>query len=205
MANPTPRGARLDTESHPMNYGTAASPNVSIGPGSRGVNVKELQAKLNRLGYQTPATGDFDSSTSSAVQAFQAREGLPVTGIFGMADAQRVNARLTQLAGLGAQSGGPEEGGRAWTPAQVAAIARGDDPTGPLPVQVSPYQLLPTWQKGLMLVGGLALVGGIIYMLSGKGPTLAGTHRVGAPKPCPRFPPTSAFASGTVLQPGGTS
>ena len=206
-----PRGARV-TSAHPMNYGTAASPGVSVGPGSKGINVKELQAKLSKLGYAVQITGEYDTATSSAVQAFQTREQLPVSGSFGPVDAHRVMQRLLQLQGQGAVGaigtaasptgtwGGdptsPEA--KAYFKARDAAIARGDDPTGPLPMP-SHYQMLPTWQKGLMLVGGLAIVGGIIWAFTSKSGAVAGTHT--AKKPCPRAPPASAFTAGSVLLP----
>lgn len=194
-----PRGARV-TSAHPMNYGTAASPGVSVGPGSKGINVKELQAKLSKLGYAVQITGEYDTATSSAVQAFQTREQLPVSGSFGPVDAHRVMQRLLQLQGQGAVGsvGSQPLDPTVYKWGRDAAIARGDDPTGPLPMP-SHYQMLPTWQKGLMLVGGLVIVGGIIWAFTSKSGAVAGTHT--AKKPCPRAPPASAFAAGSVLLP----
>ena len=52
--------------------------------GSRGDAVKELQQKLNALGYNAePADGIFGVKTEAAVRAFQKANGLSVDGIVG--------------------------------------------------------------------------------------------------------------------------
>jgi len=69
----------------------SCSPLLSLAqaPGSRdlrqgdsGADVTEVQRRLSRWGYyQGPISGVFGPITLAAVQAFQRRHGLPVTGI----------------------------------------------------------------------------------------------------------------------------
>lgn len=54
--------------------------------GSKGVDVKELQTELIKMGYDLGscgADGDFGNKTNSAVRAFQKKYGLTVDGEFG--------------------------------------------------------------------------------------------------------------------------
>ncbi|MDO4386026.1 MAG: peptidoglycan-binding protein, partial [Clostridia bacterium] len=54
---------------------------VTLVPGDRNQRVRELQARLIRLGYQTGYTdGVYGSKTKSAVAAFQKRAGIKATG-----------------------------------------------------------------------------------------------------------------------------
>ncbi|GAA5611713.1 hypothetical protein Spla01_02868 [Streptomyces platensis] len=59
----------------------ARTPRPLMAPGSRGAQVRELQARLAQLGLfgRTP-TGYYGSVTTTAVRAFQRRQGLPRTG-----------------------------------------------------------------------------------------------------------------------------
>lgn len=45
--------------------------------------VRDIQQRLERLGYELEATGRFDDSTQVSVRAFQERRGVPVDGIVG--------------------------------------------------------------------------------------------------------------------------
>lgn len=56
-----------------------------IGRGARGVQVRDLQARLQVLGFSTDGDGDeeFGSATEDAVRRFQATRGLRVDGICG--------------------------------------------------------------------------------------------------------------------------
>jgi peptidoglycan hydrolase-like protein with peptidoglycan-binding domain len=50
-------------------------------PGSRGLAVRGLQARLKQIGwYAAAVTGNYGSVTTSAVRGFQAKRGIPVTG-----------------------------------------------------------------------------------------------------------------------------
>ncbi len=51
--------------------------------GSTGEQVKELQAALNRHGYNLTVDGVFGAKTSTAVKDFQTRKGLVVDGVAG--------------------------------------------------------------------------------------------------------------------------
>jgi peptidoglycan hydrolase-like protein with peptidoglycan-binding domain len=52
----------------------------TLSSGSSGENVVTLQAKLRHRGYAVNYNGSYDSSTVSAVQSFESRNGLPVDG-----------------------------------------------------------------------------------------------------------------------------
>lgn len=45
--------------------------------------VRDIQQRLDRLGYQVEVNGQFDGATQAAVRAFQDRRGVPVDGIVG--------------------------------------------------------------------------------------------------------------------------
>ena len=51
--------------------------------GSKGDKVKELQTKLNKVGYNLVVDGSFGSATEKAVKEFQKKYGLTVDGIVG--------------------------------------------------------------------------------------------------------------------------
>ena len=66
------------------NNWAALQANGNLKEGSRGDEVKELQEKLNSLGYNAGSTdGIFGSNTEAAVKAFQAANGLSADGIVG--------------------------------------------------------------------------------------------------------------------------
>ncbi|MCK9929021.1 peptidoglycan-binding protein [Frankia sp. Mgl5] len=61
-------------------HGTA-TPYRTLATGTVGSDVKELEASLQELGYTGFAVDDtFDAATASAVQAWQAKSGLPAQG-----------------------------------------------------------------------------------------------------------------------------
>ncbi|WP_311447667.1 peptidoglycan-binding protein [Frankia nepalensis] len=58
-----------------------ATPYRTLAPGVVGRDVRELEGSLGELGYSGPTVDDtFDAATASAVAAWQAASGLPVTG-----------------------------------------------------------------------------------------------------------------------------
>ena len=59
------------------------SDNSSLKRGSKGDRVKELQTKLNKLGYNLAVDGSFGPATDNAVKDFQKKYGLTVDGIVG--------------------------------------------------------------------------------------------------------------------------
>ncbi|MGY1437594.1 L,D-transpeptidase family protein [Streptomyces reniochalinae] len=59
----------------------AAQSAVRMAPGSRGENVRELQARLRQLGlFDRNPTGYYGSVTAGSVTAFQKQRGMPRTG-----------------------------------------------------------------------------------------------------------------------------
>lgn len=56
---------------------------VTLKKGSKGDNVKDLQALLNGWGYSLRVDGDFGDGTLAAVKSFQASHGLLADGIVG--------------------------------------------------------------------------------------------------------------------------
>ena len=121
---------------------TSSTPNNSphlgdLGLGATGTPVSEMQAKLNLLGFgPIEVTGAFDGPTQTAVQRFQTRVRLPVTGNLGATDEQLLNNAV-----LATQSGSPP--------------ATGTMPLCPRPI----------WQTALMVTGALALAYGAWTML----------------------------------------
>ncbi|MEV6549362.1 L,D-transpeptidase family protein [Streptomyces sp. NPDC051597] len=74
-----------------------AQPKVLMAAGSRGAQVKELQARLAQVGWfdDTP-TGTYGSVTTAAVKGFQSKRGLPATGSADAATWQRLGVMTTK-------------------------------------------------------------------------------------------------------------
>lgn len=92
-ASPSPSGTTDDkpsvrpTPTAPAPTTRAPSPSASasagtlMGVGSEGARVRELQARLRQAGhFARNPTGYYGTVTSQAVEAFQRKRGLPVTG-----------------------------------------------------------------------------------------------------------------------------
>ena len=54
-----------------------------LASGSTGPEVRDVQERLSRLGFDTKVTGTYDGATIDAVRAFQATQGLATDGITG--------------------------------------------------------------------------------------------------------------------------
>lgn len=81
--------------------GEVADASQVLGPGDEGPEVEELQRRLTELGYRPGAVdGRFGGATSSAVLAFEKREGLSRDGLAG----PEVLARLEDPRGAGPRS-----------------------------------------------------------------------------------------------------
>ncbi|MFE1175080.1 peptidoglycan-binding protein [Streptomyces sp. NPDC058773] len=75
--------ARHATGPHPARTAHTGpkAPRPLMAVGSRGAQVRELQARLAQLGlFDRAPTGSYASVTAAAVRAFQKRQGLPRTG-----------------------------------------------------------------------------------------------------------------------------
>lgn len=76
-----------DVSSNTSNGASSASGGIStstlLRKGSKGQAVKDLQEKLNKLGYNLKADGDFGSKTEAAVISFQKKYNLEVDGVVG--------------------------------------------------------------------------------------------------------------------------
>jgi peptidoglycan hydrolase-like protein with peptidoglycan-binding domain len=84
-ASPTPRGQVLGVSTY--RFG------LSLGLGSRGEEVTELQNRLTSEGvYTGPVTGYFGSLTSQAVKAFQAKYGIAQAGVVGPQTREKLNS-----------------------------------------------------------------------------------------------------------------
>lgn len=82
---PAPKGdggAKPPTKPKPKGEG-APYPNVMLRVGSRGVNVKRVQARLDALGWDLVADGIFGPRTERAVKHFQRRKALADDGVVG--------------------------------------------------------------------------------------------------------------------------
>ena len=72
--------------------------------GSAGARVRELQTMLHRAGFAIKVDGDFGTSTKSAVQAYQAAQGLTVDGVAGPETMARIRAQAQPQETPGQQS-----------------------------------------------------------------------------------------------------
>jgi len=69
----------------------------TIGPGSRGEKVQELQEKLKQLGYyQGEADGVYGPGTQTAIRKFQQSAGLGADGIAGSTTWERIETDLAE-------------------------------------------------------------------------------------------------------------
>ena len=75
----------------------APAPEPVLQPGDRGVQVRELQARLSQLAWFTPpTTGRYETRTRQGVRGFQAKRGLDVTGTVDPVTWRRLN-RMTRV------------------------------------------------------------------------------------------------------------
>lgn len=194
-----PSERKVVSNVHQLPLGNSDAP---IGLGAKGEGVRVLQKTLNALRVTfipVPETGEFDLDTSNAVKAFQVRAGIEPTGEVDAATKAKLQEAMPKTALAPAKA---KQGATVATP-----------------------QKLPLWQLGLMVLGGLALVGGAYWMVtkdeeeSDEGEPLAGTkkrakdmvvdavpssHAVPLKKTtpttkCPRTPDDKALASGEVI------
>ena len=94
---------KLNSSSAKSAADSAASTSDELKEGDEGTAVKELQQRLKELGYfNTYCTGIYGSITTTAVKAFQTRNGLSVTGVAN-------KATLTKLYSSSAKSAEDEE------------------------------------------------------------------------------------------------
>lgn len=62
---------------------TTVAPDLALGVGDRGPEVRQLQERLNALGSELKIDGIFGLTTRAAVMAFQAQQGLNPDGVVG--------------------------------------------------------------------------------------------------------------------------
>lgn len=173
----------------PRNFGASAALPVTLGPGARGVSVSELQAKMLKLGAKIQVTGEFDGATEQALRNFQKHVGLSPTGTFGVQEQQHLDAAMRQmLDGLGVHS--PMNPGE--HPSNLSQRVERQ------PQSTTLFQQLPTWQKGMMVLGILAVGAGILWLLGDKsGASVAAVSGHTSGK-CPRVPSVAAFSQGVA-------
>ncbi len=78
----TPATPREESTSSPKPSATdRPDPTPQLAAGARGVDVRDLQARLFQLAWlPEQTTGRYDAATVAAVRGFQAKRGLPTTG-----------------------------------------------------------------------------------------------------------------------------
>ena len=109
----------------PPSAGIAGALSEALRSGSRGDKVKELQSQLNRHRDATANVidedGKFGDKTETALRAFQAREGLPVTG---RADAATLAALEAPPASASSTTLGARQGCPRSRPTATSAATR---------------------------------------------------------------------------------
>ena len=73
----------------------AEGEDMTLKKGSKGAEVKELQNKLNKLGYGLTVDGDFGTKTHNAVMHFQNYWGLSADGVVGSATQKRIDKAIS--------------------------------------------------------------------------------------------------------------
>lgn len=168
--------------------------------GAKGDLVLQLQRALNSLGFgQTSAgplreDGDFGAETEAAVRAFQLSAGLLGMGV----------AEVTTWTALAIK-------GKTFMverPSNVVPMGRGSTALA-LTAGAAPTPVRPMWQTGLMIFGGIAAVGLVLYLINEKmnGGGVSGFDRFFDAKPvgsgstkCPRTPAADKLVEGEVLE-----
>lgn len=118
--------------------------------GASGDAVTQLQKDLNALRVTyipVIVNGVYDNDTANAVKAFQQKAGLPLSGSVDVDTRAKLTEALQAMQSEGAGTSS------ALTPSPAIA-------TRPVPAK------LPLWQAGLMALGGIALVGGLLWAVT---------------------------------------
>lgn len=137
---------------HPFPPRQAVSPTLQRG--SSGPAVAELQAKLNLLGYgPVSLSQQFDEATEAALRSFQQRESLQGSGQLDPASEVRLNQRVLSVSG--SQQRQQPKPARPGVSGARTGLRDTPDPAA-----------RPLWQTGLMVLGGISLVGGALYLLT---------------------------------------
>lgn len=196
-----PEGPRVGPPTHNQTYGTAAV-DFSVGRGAKGMAVKELQAKLARLGFRLAQTGEFDADTEKTLKQLQTLAKIPVTGIYGARESTIIDSKMRQVLGdLGAEiTYGDMISGKAVQMIAEEELAKKTGAAGAgANSNALSFSQLPTWQKGLMVAGGFALVGALYWLLNGR--TFGNArHTVSGLGPkCSRVPDANLLESAPLL------
>lgn len=135
----------------------------TLAVGSNGDDVKRAQKKLAALGYSVPTSGTYGSSTESAVRQFQSSQDIPSTGQIDKATWDLLMKQggsvqtMNTLTSLGKFGTGLAAG---------ASSAWASPPTEP----PATFEEVPDETNWLLIggvaVGGLALVGGLAWLVS---------------------------------------
>lgn len=169
-----------------MSFGDAASsystkPQLSraANGNSKNSTVQELQELLISKGYTSVGTADgwFGTNTETAVKQFQTASGLPATGVVdagtwgklyesGSGSTSKADKTANTWNSIfsaitqGVQAFGPMVG-----PKQDYTPGPGTVPPTPGPVVQTPAKSFPWGTVAIVGVGGLILVGGLIFVM----------------------------------------
>ncbi|MEU9500266.1 L,D-transpeptidase family protein [Streptomyces sp. NPDC048196] len=96
-AHPAPARHTAPARPHRTGHPAPRAPRAVLAMGSRGAQVRELQARLTQLGlFDRAPTGYYASVTATAVRTFQKHQGLPRTGAVQPAAWRALQARTRE-------------------------------------------------------------------------------------------------------------
>ena len=150
-------------------------PSRTLSLGTYGDDVSQLQGDLTAIGFITPITGTFDTTTKAEVEAFQKTVGLRLTGTVGSATFAMLFAELAQhgLAAVSGSSGTTDGGGTLGPQADSPSVAKAwidwsackTKPQGPLcglaiPANGTPAPIVEIIEAGNLIAHNAYTYGG---------------------------------------------
>lgn len=151
---------------------TNAAGSPTLGLGSRGLAVQEIQARLQQLHFDVSADGIYGQSTLVAVKSFQSSNGLTADGVVGIATWRKLEMQTVDPLPTRDAQFEPETVTGEYHPVSRPGVTQG----GAAALQSGTLFGRPLWQWGLFVLGGAA----VLYLLAKHedGGSVAGYRRL---------------------------